>query len=85
MEQPTDPATPEEFSNFFNERCLERCLIAEMVDLQRENAFWVEQARRRRDIAIQHRLIAIQNLDQARDQADLSEDDSPRYCFSPGY
>ena len=80
MEQPTDPATPEEFSKFAEERCL----FAEIADLKREDAIWEEQARRRRDNAIYY------VLDQARVQADLSMEDSllfvdPKYSCSPGY
>ena len=77
MEQRTDPATPEELSQF--------ALIAELERAdRRDNAIRFAQARRRRDNAIQFFL----NL--AREQVDLSEDDSPvfcdtRYSFSPGY
>ena len=77
MEQRTDPATPEELSQF--------ALIAELERAdRRDNAIWVEQVRQRRDNAIYY------VLDQARVQADLSREDSllfvdHKYSCSPGY
>ena len=97
MEQRTDPATPEELSQFAQELICGCALIATPEELsqfaliaeleradRRDNAIRFAQARRRRDNAIQFFL----NL--AREQVDLSEDDSPvfcdtRYSFSPGY
>ena len=85
MEQPTDPATPEELSQFAQELSCGCAGIADLErDNRRDNAIRFAQARRRRDNAIQYFL----NL--SREQVDLSEDDSPvfcdtRYSFSPGY
>ena len=97
MEQRTDPATPEELSQFAQELICGCALIATPEELsqfaliaeleranRRDNAIRFAQARRRRDNAIQYFL----NL--SREQVDLSEDDSPvfcdtRYSFSPGY
>ena len=70
MEQPTDPATPEEFSKFAEERCL----FAEIFDLKRDNAIWVEQSRR--DCLDEVQSFSIWAL------ADLSEGEAH---FSPGY
>ena len=97
MEQPTDPATPEELSQFAQELICGCALIATPEELsqfaliaeleradRRDNAIWVEQVRQRRDNAIYH------VLDQARVQADLSREDSllfvdHKYSCSPGY
>ena len=97
MEQRTDPATPEELSQFAQELICGCALIATPEELsqfaliaeleradRRDNAIWVEQVRRRRDNAIYY------VLDQARVQADLSMEDSllfvdHKYSCSPGY
>ena len=97
MEQRTDPATPEEVSQFAQELICGCALIATPEELsqfaliaeleradRRDNAIWVEQVRQRRDNAIYY------VLDQARVQADLSREDSllfvdHKYSCSPGY
>ena len=97
MEQRTDPATPEELSQFAQELICGCALIATPEELsqfaliaeleradRRDNAIWVEQVRQRRDNAIYY------VLDQARVQADLSREDSllfvdHKYSCSPGY